>query len=175
MTLRPRERRLGLVALGLIGCWAILSWLVQPLWVRARELRHRAAVEVERLEGLGGLLARAPAIEREYQAVAAYLTAESEGAQGTLLDELETLSRGAGVRLNLKPRPATEDERLRRFEVELDAEGSQQQLLAFLDALLRLPKLVTIERLRILAVPAKVDQLRATLVLQALSLRQASP
>ena len=30
--LRPREKRLSLIAGVLIGCWLFLSWLVQPLW-----------------------------------------------------------------------------------------------------------------------------------------------
>lgn len=176
LTLRPRERRLGLLALVLIGCWAFLSWLVYPLWERVRGLRLHVATQTQKLDGLSDLLARAPAIERAYQEVAAYLTAEDdERSQGTFLNELEALSRNANVRLNLKPRPLRQEERLRRFEVELDVEGSQQQLMAFLDALLRLPKLMTIERLRISAVPAKADALRASLVLQTLSLRHASP
>jgi len=176
VTLRPRERRLGLIAVVLIGCWAFLSWLVQPLWERARGLRLQVEIQTRKLDGISGLLARAPSVEREYQAVAVYLQAEDdERAQGNFLNELEALSRSANVRLNLKPRPVREDEHARRFEVELDIEGPQQQLLTFLDALLRLPKLTTIERLRIAAVPARAEVLRATLVLQTLTLRQASP
>jgi len=53
--------------------------------------------------------------------------------------------------------------------VELDAEGNQPQTLAFLDALLRLPKLLTVERVRISAAPAKPDVLRANVVLQQLT------
>ena len=174
--LRPRERRLALIAGVLIGCWAFLSWLVHPLWEHVRGLRHHVATQTQHLEGLSELLRRAPAIERAYQEAAAYLTVEDdEQAQGAFLHELEALSRTASVRLNLKPRPLRPEERLRGFEVELDVEGSQQQLMTFLDALLRLPKLMTIERLRIAAVPAKADALRASLVLHTLTLRHASP
>ncbi len=102
--------------------------------------------------------------------MAPYLHAgDAASAQGRLLDELETLSRSASVRLNLKPRPARQDGPMSRFEVELDAEGSQQELLTFLDALLRLPKLITVERIRIAATPAKPDVLRANLVIQQLT------
>ncbi|MBI2104556.1 MAG: hypothetical protein HYT90_03095 [Candidatus Omnitrophica bacterium] len=168
--LRPRERRLALVAGVLIGCWVFLSWLVQPLWGRVRDLRLRVETQAQKLDGFNRLLARAPSIEREYLDAAPYLqTGDAESAQGALLDELESLSRRASVRLNLKPRPSRQDGALSRFEVELDAEGSQQEVLAFLDALLRLPKLITVERVRIAATPAKPDLLRANLVLQQLT------
>ena len=176
VTLRPRERRLGLIALLVIGCWAFLSWLVGPLWERVRGLHLHVATQTRKLEGLSDLLRRAPAIERSYQGVAAYLAVEGdEQAPGAFLDELEALSRTANIRLNLKPRPVTPEGGLRRFEVELEVEGSQQQIMMFLDALLRLPKLMTIERLRIAAVPAKADALRASLVLHTLTLPHASP
>ena len=168
--LRPRERRLALIAGVLIGCWAFLSWLVHPLWERVRDLRLRVETHAQKLDGFSRLLARAPSIEREYRAVAAYLAAgDTEHAQGKLLDELESLSRGASVRLNLKPRPVRQEGSVSRFEVELDAEGSQQQLMTFLDALLRLPALLTVERLRISAAPATPDALRANLVIQQLT------
>ena len=59
-----------------------------------------------------------------------------------------------------------------RFEVELDVDGSQQELMTFLDALLRMPKLIAVERIRISSVPAKADLLCANLVIQKLTLHQ---
>jgi len=168
--LRPRERRLALIAGVLIGCWAFLSWLVHPLWERVQDLRLQVETQTQKLEGFSRLLARAPSIEREYGAAAPYLEAgDAEAAQRMFLDELESLSRGSGVRLNLKPRPLRQEGPMSRFEVELDAEGNQPQTLAFLDALLRLPKLLTVERVRISAAPAKPDVLRANVVLQQLT------
>jgi hypothetical protein len=172
-SLQPRERRLALIAAVLIGCWVLLGWLIQPLWERVQTLHAQVASQHQKLDGIVRLLERAPAIERRFQATAGYLEpGDDEQAQSAFLNELESLSRTASVRLNLKPRPTSLDGRVGRFEVELDAEGSQAKLLGFLDALFRMPKLLTIERMRIATVPAKQDLLRATLVLQKLSVRE---
>ena len=172
MTLQPRERRLALIAAVLIGCWLFLSWLVQPLWEHVRALRLRVETHTEKLAALSRLLEQAPSVEREYQEVAAYLeTADDEQAHRAFLNELEGLSREAGVHLNLKPRPVSQDDRLSRFEVELDAEGPQPNLIQFLDTLLRLPRLIAIERLRLATAPGKEGALRANLVIQKLTLR----
>ena len=171
--LQPRERRLALIAAVLIGSWMCLSWIMQPLWERVRELRLRVTTHTGKLAALNRLVERAPSIEREYQGVAAYLdTNGDEQAQGTFLSELEGLSRDAGVHLNLKPRPVKEEERLSRLEVELDVEGPQPNLMQFLDALLRMPKLIAVDRLRIATIPGKDGILRANLVIQKLTLRQ---
>lgn len=172
LTLRPRERRLALIVGILIGCWALLSGLVQPLWERLRDLRLHVDTHTEKLAALQRLLAQRSSIERDFAAYAGYLQAsEGEQAQGALLNELEALSRRSNVQLNLKPHPGKPDERS-RFEIELDVEGSQQSLMGFLDDLLRLPRLISIERLRIAAVPAKQDALRASLVLQHVTFPQ---
>lgn len=172
-SLQPRERRLALIAAVLIGCWVLLGGLIQPLWERVQALHAQAASQHQKLDGMTRLLDRAPAIERRFQGVAGYLESGDDAqAQGAFLTALESLSRDAGVRLNLKPRPATPDGRVGRLEVELDAEGSQANLLGFLDALFRMPTLLTIERMRITTVPAKQDLLRATIVLQKLSIHQ---
>ena len=169
---RPRERRLALIAGVVIGCWLLVSWLVQPLWDRTRELRARVESQTEKLKALNQLLAQASAIEREHQQVAGYLTREEEEqAQSAFLNELEALARGLGLQLNLKPRQVKPEERFSRFEVELDVEGAQDRLLAFLDGLLGMPRLIAIDRLRLSSVPANEHALRANLVIQKLTLR----
>ena len=171
LAFRPRERRLAFIAAVFISCWALLSWVVQPLWDRLRDLRLRVDTRTEKLQALQRLFAQAPSIEQEYARYAAYLeSGDAERSPGTLLDELETLARQSGVQLNLKPRPGRGGAREGSFEVELDLEGSQESLLAFLDELLRLPRLLAIERLQIAVAPAKPGLLRSNLVLQQLTL-----
>ena len=174
ITFKPRERRLALIAAILIGCWGFVSWVVLPLGDLVRDLRLRVEAHTEWFQALSRLLAQAPDIERDYQRYAGYLeTADDGQAPAAFLGELEALARRSNVQLNLKPRPGKREERLSsRFEVELDVEGPQQSLMAFLDELLRIPKLMTIERLRISTAPAKPDLLRANLVLQKLALHQ---
>ena len=172
MPFRPRERRLALVAACVIGCWVLVSWVVQPLWNRAGELRRHVETQTEKLEKFSRLLAEVPALERERQRLAGYLRAENEEqAQSGFLNDLEALSRQSNLHINLKPRPMKREGQVSRFEVELDLEGSQESLLAFLDALLRLPRLVQIERLRLSSVPTKEQLLRADLVVQKLTLQ----
>ena len=168
---QPRERRLALIAVTLIGCWGFLAMLLQPLWARVRELQLHVDTQTDRFESLSQLMTRQPAIEREYQALMMYMEpADVTGAEGAFLNELEALSRSAQVQLNLKPRKIPgRDDQADRFEVELDVEGSQQRLLAFLDVLLRMPTLIEFERLRLSGVPGK-ETTRATIVIHKLSL-----
>lgn len=172
LALRPRERRLALMAGVVIGCWLFVSWLAQPLWDQVKELRLHVERQTEKLEALNRLAKQAPDIEERYQRAAPYLAGgDDERAQSIFLDELELLSRGSGLHVNFKPRPSKREERVSRFEVELDVEGAQDTLLAFLDGLIAMPKLMAIERLRLSTIPTKANQLRANLVIQQLTLR----
>ena len=173
LTLRPREHRLAFIAGVLIICWGVISFVVQPMWDMRRSLQLQVDTQMEKVAALHKSLAHAPAVERNYQAIAAYLeTASDEQASGLFLGELESMGRRAGVQLGLKQRPKKPDEKLSRFEVELDIEGSQSQALSFLDALFRVPRLIVIERLRLATVPGKEGALRADLVVQKLTLRK---
>ena len=170
VSLRSRERRLAIGTGVVIGCWALVSWVVQPLWDRAVDARRYVGTQTQRLEAVGRLLVQSPAVERQYAAVAGYLqTGDDAQLQSAFLNELETLARASSVQLGLKPKPIKRQDRISRFDIELDAEGTQQNLFAFLDALLRMPRLVAIERLRLTGVPLKPDLVRATVVLQHLS------
>lgn len=173
LKLRPRERRLALVAAVAILCSTVVAGFIQPLWADVREARLRAEAHRERLEAIGRLMVEAPAIRARYRGATRYLRPqEQEGARSLFLNELEAISRIAGVQLNLKPRPVRREERFERFEVELDAEGGQAAVLSFLDALFRVERLMRIERVRISAIPGREGALRANVVVQQLSLSE---
>ena len=167
---QPRERRLAVLGGACLACWALWACLVQPLWTKVRDLRRHVDSQTQRLDSLGRLLQEAPSVEQDHAAFAPYLaTEEDEQAQSALLNELEQLSQQAGVQMNLKPRPVKREERVSRLDVELDLEGSQGELLSFLDALLSMRRLVSIERLRIAAQPSQAGLLRANLVIQKIT------
>lgn len=170
-SIRPREFQLAVSAAGLIGCWAVVSFIVQPLWDRNRDLRMEVETRTERLSAMAHLLEQAPEIEKQYQSAAPYLQPEDEATHVPFLNELQELSKASDVRLSMKPRTVKPDGKLDRYEVELDLEGSQEQIMSFLDAVLRLPKLITIERLRVVSAPTREQLLRANLVIQKLSFR----
>jgi len=167
--LHPRERLLALSTGGLVGTWAVVALLLQPLWDRQNELRQRVDSQTARLEGFTRLLEQAPAIEQRYLQIAPYFEEDTEAAQGVFLNELETLSRNANLRLNLKPRTVKPEQHLDKFEVELDVEGPQDGIFSFLDSILSMPKLIQVERLRIATVPTREQLLRANLVIQKLT------
>ena len=166
VSLRSGELRLALFAAGLVACWVVLSFVVQPLVERHRDLQLQVTTQQEKLQALAELMQQASAVNERYQAVAAYLpSGDEDQSQHDLLNELEALSRQANLRLNMKPRQAKKEERANRFEVELDVEGSQQSVLSFLDAVFTMPRLITIERLRIASIPTKEQLLRANIVI----------
>jgi Tfp pilus assembly protein PilO len=172
LAFRPRERRLAFIAVMALLSWGVVSWIVQPLWDRVRELQLHVDTQLEKLEAVNRLLAQEPSVVRRHQALAGRLQVDRAGqTEGSLLNELEALSRQSNLKLNLKPHPVKAGEQVSRLDVELDVEGSQEKLLAFLDALLGLPRLVAIERLRISSIPTKAQQLRASLLIQQLTIR----
>jgi len=172
LTLRPRERRLALIAAMVLLSWSVVSWIVQPLWDRVRELQLHVDTQLAKLEAVNRLLAQEPSVAQRHTALTGQLhVAGGDQTEGSLLDELEALSRRSNLKLNLKPHPIKPGEQVSRLDVELDVEGSQEKLLAFLDALLGLPRLVAIERLRISSIPTKEQQLRASLLIQQLTVR----
>ncbi len=168
---QPRERRLALLAAVIIGCWMALTLVVQPLWDLGGTIAARVHAQRQKLDAVARVLAQSQTVTERARQYALLLMPEaaSGGAPAALLGELESLSRTSNVALNLKPRPAVREGRMSRMEVELDLEGSQSGLLNFLDALLRMPRLLTVERLRISTIPAKPDVLRANLVLSHLA------
>lgn len=168
--LRLRERRLALTLALLVGSWVILAWMVQPLWDRGAQLGAQVEQHTERLHAVGRLLAQAPVIERRQQELADFLTPEPDDGTRGFLDQLEGLSRSSNVRLNLKPKPPKPSGHQSRVEVEVEVEGSQETLLRFLDELFRLPKLVTVQQLRIAHAPTKEAALRANLLIEKLTL-----
>ena len=168
ISLRPRERRLAFIAAMVLLSWGVVSWVVQPLWDRVHELQLQVDTQLEKLEAVNRLLAQEPSVMQRHQALAGHFPLEGgDPTEGSLLDELEALSRQSNLKLNLKPHPVKPGQQLNR----LDVEGSQEKLLAFLDALFGLPRLVAIERLRISSIPTKEQQLRASLLIQQLTVR----
>lgn len=172
--MRPRERRLAIGAGALIGCWVLVSVVLEPLWGRMQELRERLSGQQEKLQAVSRLIEQAPEADERYRQIAPLLQGAEQpeaAAQETFLNTLEELSRSAGVRLNLKPQPPKRDAKAQRFEVELDVEGPQQQVLGFLDTLLGMPSLISIERVRMSVVPTRSDLVRALVVIQKVAIR----
>lgn len=170
---QSRERRLLIVAGLVIGSWAYISGMVQPLWDRADVLEDQVSGGVEKLQALQRLLSQRSQIEGQYEQLAEFLRDEDIAVvQGDWLQQLESLSRTCGLSLNLKPRPLRQADPISRFDVELELEGSQEELLEFLDELFALKMLVVVERLRLAVIPDKPDMLRASLVLERLILNK---
>ena len=170
-SLRPQERRLGLIAGVIVGCWGLIDLAVEPLWHGAVDARHHVTARSQKLEAVRHLLDQAPTIEQEYQQYASYLAAgEQADSQEALLRDLEALSRRAQLQLNLKPRAGRAGARSGN-EVEVDVEGAQANVLQFLDAVLAMPRLIRIERLRISSIPTRSEQVRGNLVISQLSPR----
>src|SRR3989338_3957296 len=131
---RPRERRLAFISALFLLSGGVVSWVVQPLWDRVRDLQLHVDTQLEKLEAVNRLLAQEPSVSSRHQALAFHLPVEGgEQDEGSLLHELEALSSRSQLKLNLKPHPARAGERVSRLEVELDVEGSQEKLLGFLD------------------------------------------
>jgi Tfp pilus assembly protein PilO len=147
--------------------------VVEPLWQRIQAVQTRARANREKIKALTRLLEQAGTVASDYQReVAEYVEPASQGeaAGEALLQELEALSRSSGVQVDLKPRPGKAEAQFTRLEVEVNLEGSQQEVLTFLDGVFRMPRLLTIERLKLSANPVKGDLLRAHLLLHDFTL-----
>jgi len=169
--MRPRERRFALIAGVVIGSWVLVTLIIQPLMDRAREAKMAVEGQMEKFDALSGLIAKQARIERTADGIAPYLAEQgTDDAPGAFLNELEALSRQSKVAMNIKPYPVKDEGRTSRFEVELEVSGSQETILAFLDALLAMPRLISVERLRFSSSPSREHALRSIVVIELLSL-----
>ena len=57
----PRERRLALGTLLIVGSWIFVSWVVQPLWDHRQELTAQLEAKTEKLIALKRLIAQGSA------------------------------------------------------------------------------------------------------------------
>ena len=170
-----REQLLAVGAAGVITVWFIVSWVAGPLVGKVQYIRETSALAREKFARLTELAQQGADIERRYAGYAAFRSRESaEALQRGLLGDLETLASQSGVQLNLKPRPLHQDERSMRLSVEVDADGSQDALLKFLDQLFSAPNLLQLDRLRLTASLAGDRPLRANLLLTQIIFREPS-
>jgi len=172
----PRERHLMLLTAVVLLVSGLVSWILLPGWGRLTSMTERADLTQEKLARLQALVKERPRIEQDYQRYADLVSDEpAELLQRGFLDELDQLAQASGLQLNLKPRPAQRDAQVSRLTVEMDAEGTQEALLAFLDRLLAAPILIEVDRLRLSASPSSQSPLRTHLVVAKLVLRPVSP
>ncbi|GEM_PF-1701483 len=171
--MKPKQRvTLILLVTVAVVVWALVSGLAAPMWAQLGQLRQEAELTQAKIAKLERLAARKPSIEQNYEAYGAFRSDEPESmTQRGFLDELEQLAGAGNVQLNLKPRPMEQEQRVSRVVVEMDVDGTQDELLNFLDRLLAWPRLIEIERLRISASPSKEYPLRASLVVSKLIVR----
>ncbi len=156
----PRERWLGLLALVVVLAWAAgrVAW---PLWDRWQMLRRQSVAWQARLARLQLLAARASVVEDAADASAGTAPWPSDMTERQLLDEVEQLAGGGQLQLTLKPQVAAPG----RWGLEIEVDGHQPAVLAFLDRLLALPARLELERLTLHATGTAAAPLRATIVI----------
>jgi len=175
-SVRPGERRLAFIAAVLVSCWVIISLLLQPSWDHVRRLQGQIESAGQKLEAIRDLLAGASKVRQRHALLTTQLNlGDGTDTQRTLLGELESLARQSGVQINLKPRPMKQDGMFTRFDIEFDLEGSQANSLGFVDALIRMPRVFTVERLRMVSVPAQSEaSVRTNIVIQSFTLQPSA-
>lgn len=168
-----RERTLALTAFLVIATGAVISQAGLPQWSQLGELRQRSVTAQTKLGRLQELATHKPTIEQTYSAYANFWSNQPEEAlRGAFLDELEQLAASASLQLNLKPRPSQRDGHVSRLGVEVEADGTQENVLAFLDSLLKQPSLLEIDRLRLSSSSSKDYPLRASLIVNKIIVRE---
>ena len=171
-----RETALAWAAAMIIICWVGLSLVGEPLWKRSADLERQMMVAQKKLERLQQLAARQGAIEQAVRAWSQFWSDQpDEQLQQEYLEELERLAATKDLHLNVKPHPIRRQGEVSRFEVELEVESSQEQLLAFLDQLLAHPSLLELDRLRISSTASKDHPLKADCVISKVVIKTNTP
>ncbi len=160
-----REQRLILIVLLLVMAGAI-GWVGLPLWDRYVELNRQVTVAEQKIMKLRTLAAQAPSIEQAHVSYAAFMTAETdEAAHRAFLEELEELARQENLQISLKPGRVERQGRVSRLGVEVEADATQEQLLAFLDRVLSGPGLIEVDRMRLAATASTEHPLKGQFTL----------
>lgn len=169
----PRERRLLVFAGVAVGMWFVFARFFEPLWERAQELSQQVASQSAKVDKLNELFAKRQAIDQEYQLIQPYVSEEAPDADpATFLGELEALARRADVQVDLRPKPAVRRGDVTRVGLEIDLNAPQDHVLAFLDAVFNMPRLIEIKRVHISSAPGRSGLLRAHLVMEQLVLHR---
>ena len=151
----PSEQRLvGVVFLLLVA--ALVGWVGLPLWDRFKLLNEQVHGSEQKLSKLHELAAHAPHIEQTHLAYAAFMTTEGdEAVHRAFLEELEELARAGELQISLKPVRVERQGRVTRLGVDVEADATQEQLLAFLDRVLSWSGLIDLDRMRLSATASK--------------------
>ena len=172
--LSARERKLALlVGIG-APLWGLVNGVGLPLWDRLTQLDQQAQAAQRKLDRLVELAARKPAIERAYGEHAdLFVSAEEsmEHIQRAFLDDLERLARAEQLQIDLRPKLVQDHRQVSRISVEVTIEATQEAALAFVDQVLKLPRLVELERLRIATTVSQERPLRVNLIVNHVVIR----
>jgi hypothetical protein len=162
-----RERILAIAAGLVIGGFVIAFWIVQPLAGRVSAGRDTVEAQQTRLDSVKRLLGQAQHIEAAHTALSAFLIRDAQGfSTHAFLDRLEVLSSHYALQMNLKPRGMRVEDKVQFFEVELEIQGRQDAVLGFVDELMGLEALLTVERLRVANAPTREHLLKGSLLLR---------
>ncbi len=169
--LSPSEQRLVL-CVALLLLTGAAGWVGWPLWVRLQEVEERVHLSQQKMVKLRELAADAPSIEQAHVAYATFMTTESdEAAHRAFLEELEELAREGNLQLSLKPGRVEQQGRISRLGVEVEADATQEELLAFLDRVLSWSGLIELDRMRLSATASQESPLKGQFSLSRVVVR----
>ena len=163
--LTDRERLMALAAVLVLGSAVIAARVLGPMWDRAQRLQAQVTrmssqlQAAQRVSHAGGVGSEAAALIQQER-----LALQDPQPQLRLFEELDVLARQSGVRLDLRP-SASEG-----LGVQAALEGGQAQVLAFLDAILGMRRLISIEQARLTGGGGAAGSVRMELALQLASL-----
>ena len=163
--LTDRERLMALAAALTLGSAVIAARVLGPMWDHAQRLQ----AQVTRMSGqlhAAQRTSRAGAVGSEAAALIQQerLALQDPQPQLRLFEELDVLARQSGVRLDLRPSASEEPGVLAALE------GGQAQVLAFLDAVMGMRRLISIEQVRLTGGGGAAGSVRMELALQLASL-----
>ena len=169
-----QERTVGMATLMIVTTALVIGGVAWPLWARGRQLTEEAAAFEEKLEHLRALAGRQTLIAQADQAHVGFRSDQPpELIQREFFDDLERWTHAGDLQMNLKPRSIDRGNHATRIGVELELEGAQSALLAFLDRLFSHPSLIDVERLKISPSGVKERPLQVMLTLSKVVLRPA--
>lgn len=155
--LSQRERRIGVVTLGLAAAAALYAWVAEPVFLEWLSVHRRAEAAEADLRHLERLMEHREAIEEDYARLRGAVTAgnSEQALKVALLSEVDRLVGECGLSVaSVKPTTVAREGLFQRYGMELQVHCEAHKFLEVLQKMQEPQHLLQIEALSIAVGPA---------------------
>jgi Tfp pilus assembly protein PilO len=173
ITLKPREKLILYITLGLSGFFIVYYFAVKPMQEGSVDINDQLRVDQARLMKARQMVAQQALVESRYQNLADLIGGvDSEDAQmPTIVSKIETAARETNIHIaNIQPQKSSAQKEASFLSVELEIDGQWLDIVQFLYLLQKQPNFYFINELNLEKYSDTSSSLRGRIVISRMYL-----